>query len=80
MKTGTITIEVDYDDSGDPVCVRVAGEVSGAGQLTAAGALIASASEGSGVTIRSGVHLMAIKLGWDWLKEAIEEAAFAEGE
>jgi hypothetical protein len=78
MTTGILTIEVDYDESGQPADVRVSGKGSGSGQLAAAGALIMAACQGSNITLRSGAVLMARQVGWDWLEHAITEAADSE--
>lgn len=73
--TGKMKIEVDYDENGKPVDLRLKGDASAAGQLFAASALITAASQQAGVTLRSGLYLMAKQMGWDWLEMAIMEAA-----
>lgn len=78
MKTGTMKIEVDYDDNGSPLDVRVSGEASGEGQLCVAAALIDAASQGAGVTLRSGVYLMAQLVEWNWLRDTLLDSAMDE--
>lgn len=62
MKTGTLTVEVDYDDDGDVEGVRLSGDGSPNGEIAAAAALLIHAKQTVGISNELLLTLLVDKL------------------